>query len=220
VQVEHAAKVEHADRIEQLMGKHMPARLVSLDDGSSILLDKPILLLGRHPECDIQVESRKVSRRHCCIAQVDDHLVVRDLASTNGIRVNGEKVQEAILKPGDELTLGNQRYRLEWDSCPEIPLPRMGRPAAAPPADPPLGPKGFPRRRTEIDDAALESCDQPIPLDEPEPVDLPLEPLGPEGPSSPIPPQPAAEGPILPDILDLAPSGDRIPGVSNPPSGS
>src|SRR6266498_3072236 len=98
----------------------MPAQLIALTEGPNILLDKPILLLGRHPECDVQVESRKISRRHCCIAQVDDHLVVRDLNSTNGIRVNGERVQEAILKPGDELTLGNQRYRLEWDSCPEI----------------------------------------------------------------------------------------------------
>src|SRR5262249_58098388 len=67
----------------------MPAQLLALDDGVSILLDKPILLLGRHPECDIQIDSRKISRRHCCIAQVNDYLIVRDLASTNGIRING-----------------------------------------------------------------------------------------------------------------------------------
>src|SRR6266852_9915717 len=61
----------------------MPAQLVALNDGPSILLDKPILLLGRHPECDVQIDSRKISRRHCCIAQVSDYLVVRDLGSTN-----------------------------------------------------------------------------------------------------------------------------------------
>ena len=70
----------------------MPAQLVALNDGPSILLDKPILLLGRHPECDIQIDSRKVSRRHCCIAQVHDYLVVRDLASTNGTWINGRRV--------------------------------------------------------------------------------------------------------------------------------
>src|SRR5436190_357747 len=57
----------------------MPAQLVALNDGPSILVDKPILLVGRHPECDIQIDSRKISRRHCCIAQVHDYLVVRDL---------------------------------------------------------------------------------------------------------------------------------------------
>jgi hypothetical protein len=195
----------------------MPARLLSLEDGTSILLDKPILLLGRHPECDIQIESRKISRRHCCISQVDDHLVVRDLCSTNGIRVNGERVQEAKLNPGDELTLGNVRYRLEWDSCPEIPLPRLGRPAAPPPEAPAARPP-LPRRKTEIDDAALESCDQPIPLDEPAPEASAALPLEPEGPVYPVPPPPA--GGILPEVLELAPSGDGRSGLSRPPSGS
>ncbi len=46
----------------------MPAQLMALTEGPSILLDKPILLFGRHPECDIQIDSRKISRRHCCLA--------------------------------------------------------------------------------------------------------------------------------------------------------
>ena len=62
----------------------MPAQLVALSEGPNILLDKPVLLLGRHPECDIQIDSRKISRRHCCIAQVEDHLVVRDLTPHYG----------------------------------------------------------------------------------------------------------------------------------------
>ena len=52
----------------------MLAQLVSQGDGLSILLDKPILLIGRDPECDIQIDSRGISRRHCCIAQVNDYL--------------------------------------------------------------------------------------------------------------------------------------------------
>src|SRR3954464_10065946 len=88
------------------VGPPMPAQLVSLSESPSILLDKPILLLGRHPECDIQIDSRKISRRHCCIAQVSDYLVVRDLGSTNGIRINGVRVLEGRLKAEDELTIG------------------------------------------------------------------------------------------------------------------
>src|SRR6476620_1625641 len=93
----------------------MPAQLVALDDGPSILVDKPILLLGRHPECDIQIDSRKISRRHCCIAQVGDYLVVRDLGSTNGIRINGVRVLEGRLRGEDELTIGGCRYKVSWE---------------------------------------------------------------------------------------------------------
>src|SRR6266404_7007727 len=97
----------------------MPPQLLALTDGPSILLDKPILLLGRHQECDIQLVSRKVSRRHCCIAQVGDHLVVRDLASTNGIRINGVRVLEGRLKADDELTIAGHNYRVSWELVPE-----------------------------------------------------------------------------------------------------
>src|SRR5271155_5719455 len=93
----------------------MPAQLVALTEGPNILLDKPIVLFGRHPECDIQIDSRKVSRRHCCIAQVNDYLVVRDLGSTNGIRINGIRVLEGRLKAGDELTIGSHRYQIRWN---------------------------------------------------------------------------------------------------------
>ena len=100
----------------------MPAHLLSLTDGPSILIDKPVLLFGRHQECDVQLNSRKVSRRHCCIAQVSDYLVVRDLGSTNGIRINGRQVAEGKLHPGDELTIGNFRYQV----CGDV----IGRPVA------------------------------------------------------------------------------------------
>src|SRR5438309_9466967 len=98
----------------------MPAQLMALNEGPSILLDKPILLLGRDLECDIRLDSRKISRRHCCIAQVADHLLVRDLGSTNGVRINGVRVIEGQLKAGDELMIGNYRYRVRWDSAGDI----------------------------------------------------------------------------------------------------
>src|SRR5437660_4634932 len=94
----------------------MPPQLLALTEGPNIPLDKPIVLLGRHQECDIQLASRKVSRRHCCVAQVKDYLVVRDLGSTNGIRVNGVRVLEGALRHGDELTIGNARYQVQWNA--------------------------------------------------------------------------------------------------------
>jgi pSer/pThr/pTyr-binding forkhead associated (FHA) protein len=94
----------------------MPSHLLSLTDGPSILIDKPILLFGRHEECDVQLNSKKVSRRHCCIAQVNDYLVVRDLGSTNGVRINGQRVAEGKLLPGDELQIGNFKYQVCADA--------------------------------------------------------------------------------------------------------
>ena len=93
----------------------MPAHLLSLADGPSVLLDKPILLFGRHEECDVQLNSKKVSRRHCVLAQVSDYLVIRDLGSTNGVRINGDRVAEGKLRPGDELQIGNFRYQVCGD---------------------------------------------------------------------------------------------------------
>jgi pSer/pThr/pTyr-binding forkhead associated (FHA) protein len=105
-----------------LLGLSMPAQLLSQNGGPNILLDKPVLLIGRHPECDIVIDSRKVSRRHCCIAQVADYLVVRDLGSTNGIRINGVRVLEGRLRADDELTIGGHNYRISWELVPESSL--------------------------------------------------------------------------------------------------
>jgi pSer/pThr/pTyr-binding forkhead associated (FHA) protein len=93
----------------------MPAQLLALTEGPSILLDKPILLFGRDLECDVRFDSRKISRKHCCLAQVGVTLVVRDLGSTNGVRINGIRVIEGHLKQGDELTVGNHRYQVRLD---------------------------------------------------------------------------------------------------------
>jgi pSer/pThr/pTyr-binding forkhead associated (FHA) protein len=92
----------------------MSPHLVALTDGPDIPLSKPIILIGRHQECDIQIPSRKISRRHCCLAQVEKYLVVRDLGSTNGIRINGTRTLEGRLNAGDELTIGNMRYQVRF----------------------------------------------------------------------------------------------------------
>jgi predicted component of type VI protein secretion system len=130
-----------------LLGLRMPAQLLALTDGPSIMLDKPILLLGRHAECDIQLNSRKVSRRHCCMAQVNDYLVVRDLGSTNGIRINGKRVLEGQVRAGDELTIGNFRYQFYLDGMPV-----------------PAAPSSKSSQRSE--ESLLEEAEVPIPLDD------------------------------------------------------
>src|SRR6516165_4893053 len=122
----------------------MPPQLVAVSDGPNIPLDKPIVLIGRHQECDIQIPSRKISRRHCCIAQIADHLVVRDLG-----RINGIKVVEGNLQANDELMIGNMRYQVAWNSDSRQTTPAHGIKAGAPPA----------KKRV-----ADESFEEPMPL--------------------------------------------------------
>jgi pSer/pThr/pTyr-binding forkhead associated (FHA) protein len=82
--------------------------------GSPLVLNKPILLFGRHPDCDVILKnSGKISRKHCCVALVDNRFVVRDLDSMNGVWVNSERVNHtASLKIGDELMIGNIAFTL------------------------------------------------------------------------------------------------------------
>jgi predicted component of type VI protein secretion system len=186
----------------------MPAQLVALNDGPNILLDKPILLLGRHPECDIQIDSRKISRRHCCIAQVSDYLVVRDLGSTNGVRINGVRVTDGRLNAGDELTIGNHRYQITWDAnfAPPRARPAIQATHGLPPSEM-LDPEDY-----------LESAEQPIPLQEPgdrrkrqhETPPPKTEKGHGHSPTAAAAP-PEEESLILPDHLELAPS-DVYPG--------
>ena len=100
------------DRIS--IDRSMPVRLVSVSSGKSIKLDKPVVLIGRNPDCDVVLtKSRKVSRAHCLVACVNNHIVVRDLGSTNGVWINGQRVErESRLRLGDELAVADVLYQL------------------------------------------------------------------------------------------------------------
>ncbi len=100
----------------------MPARLVALDEGSDIPLDRSMVVVGRHPLCDVRLDSLRISRHHCCMTQVKDEVDVRDLGSTNGIRINGERVERGRLRTGDELSIAHIRYRLENGVAQEMTL--------------------------------------------------------------------------------------------------
>lgn len=95
----------------------MAARLVSLTDAPSIPIDKPVIFIGRDSECDVVLgDSRRVSRKHCCLAHVNNRLVVRDLGSMNGVWINGKRVERtATMRTGDELAIGDVRYRLSTE---------------------------------------------------------------------------------------------------------
>ncbi len=104
--------------------------LTPQQDGKPIKLDKAILLIGRHPSCDIVLlTSRKVSRMHCCIAQAGERLLIRDLGSTNGVTVNGERIEETEIRLGDDVMIGDLEFFV-GDNSKEMPA-RKAQPADA-----------------------------------------------------------------------------------------
>jgi pSer/pThr/pTyr-binding forkhead associated (FHA) protein len=82
-------------------------------DGPDITLDRAMVMVGRHPQCDVRLDSLRVSRRHCILTEDGGEVVVLDLGSTNGIRINGQRVEHGRLRPGDEISIAHLRYRLE-----------------------------------------------------------------------------------------------------------
>jgi len=65
-----------------------------------------IVTIGRLPECAVAVDDPNVSRRHAQLRREGDNVVLVDLGSTNGTKVNGVHVRSHQLAPGDVITVG------------------------------------------------------------------------------------------------------------------
>jgi pSer/pThr/pTyr-binding forkhead associated (FHA) protein len=78
------------------------------------VLDGPTATLGRSKECDCVIDDPNVSRKHAELrrSNVGDWQIV-DLGSTNGVKVNGRRVANARLSPGDEITLGTKVFSFD-----------------------------------------------------------------------------------------------------------
>ena len=77
------------------------------------LPEKSIKTVGRTARADFIVEAPLVSRIHCRLtAEASDQLVVEDLKSTNGTKVNGKAVERSVLRTGDVLTVGRVEFRV------------------------------------------------------------------------------------------------------------
>lgn len=66
--------------------------------------------IGRSPSNDITLKAPKVSRQHAAINVYNNQYIIIDLKSSNGVFVNGTKVDECILKPGDEVSIGGYKF--------------------------------------------------------------------------------------------------------------
>ena len=90
----------------------MVAVLQQVGSGRIIAIDRAVVLVGRSADCDVVIAaSQKISRRHCCLVQVDDTYFLRDLGSMNGVWLNGDRVnREARMSPGDRVAIGDVEF--------------------------------------------------------------------------------------------------------------
>lgn len=109
----------------------MPKLLVTLPDSGEVRHDltEPVITLGRLDENALPIDDPSVSSRHAhLVVQDSGNYQLCDLNSTNGTRVNGERVTEATLRPGDRVRFGKVEAVYESD----IPATDAGVPAARP----------------------------------------------------------------------------------------
>ena len=82
------------------------ALIVGGDHGRRLAIGESVIL-GRLPECDVTLDDPSVSRRHARIQRTGNNWAITDLGSTNGLKVNGTRVDESDLVDGDRLQLGS-----------------------------------------------------------------------------------------------------------------
>ena len=114
------------------------AKLVILNQGMTgrtheLNVDRTTV--GRVEDNTFQIADPSVSSHHCEVLLRGSEVLIRDLNSTNGSFINGEKIAESILKPGQTLRLGQIELKLEVPGAPATP---SAAPAPAAPAKKPV----------------------------------------------------------------------------------
>jgi pSer/pThr/pTyr-binding forkhead associated (FHA) protein len=100
-----------------------PLRLTLQPGGLYLDLNKAEVVLGRHSQADVRLPLPDVSRRHCRLFWADGVWRVCDLHSLNGTLVNGQRVEETSLHPGDTLRIGGFTFAISWAAAPESTAP-------------------------------------------------------------------------------------------------
>lgn len=101
----------------------MLAQLIPVDGGQPIELTHDITLVGRKTGvCDLVLDRGSVSKMHCLVVKTDGLLFIRDLGSTNGTKVNGQKVTRGALLPGDELAFASVKFRVHLGPAKAAPV--------------------------------------------------------------------------------------------------
>ena len=100
----------------------MHANLVLFrSDGSQKIfpLQSNVTVIGRRHDCDLRIPLSQISRRQCKLSKKEQSIQIHDLNSRNGTYVNGSRVQESDMRPGDYIKIGPLTFVLQIDGQPE-----------------------------------------------------------------------------------------------------
>jgi len=92
----------------------MYGELIPLGGGDPIPLLKKTLLVGRRESCDIVLRFSNVSAHHCQLTVTGGYWYVLDLKSRNGVKINGNRVKEKRIDPGDVLSIAKHKYEIKY----------------------------------------------------------------------------------------------------------
>ncbi len=121
------------------LGAEVPRTRVWLrfHDRPDFELSAGVTIVGRGEGCQLVLDDPLISRRHACFVVDEREVTLKDLGSTNGVLVNGARVDELqVVVPGDQITLGHHQAELCWvpfSAADRGPTPRgarSGRPVA------------------------------------------------------------------------------------------
>jgi pSer/pThr/pTyr-binding forkhead associated (FHA) protein len=90
----------------------MKAELIPENGDPPVPIVRDLTLVGRREDCDVVIQHPGISKRHCVLVKTDGLLVIRDLATTNGTKVKGQRVRWAALLPDDRISLGGYKLRV------------------------------------------------------------------------------------------------------------
>ena len=97
------------------MSRQAHGELVPVGGGDPIPLIRDKLTIGRRKSCDIPLPFPNVSGLHAELTFRNGYWHIRDKGSTNGIKVNGTRVQEKYLHPGDDITIAKRSFKISYE---------------------------------------------------------------------------------------------------------
>ena len=84
----------------------------------SFSITRDVTVMGRREDCDFRIPLGDISRKHCRLIKEDEALKIEDLGSSNGTYINGKRIHEAELQPGDTVQIGPVVFVIQLDGQP------------------------------------------------------------------------------------------------------
>jgi pSer/pThr/pTyr-binding forkhead associated (FHA) protein len=84
----------------------------------SFSITRDVTVMGRREDCDFRIPLGDISRKHCRLIKEDGVLKIEDLGSSNGTYINGKRVHDAELAPGDTVQIGPVVFVVQLDGSP------------------------------------------------------------------------------------------------------